>query len=184
MSIRHAILGFLSWKPLTGYELKKLFADSLSFHWSGNNNQIYGSLIKLHQEGLVVIEVQQQEKRPARKVYTITEGGLSELRAWLLAEPELPELRNLFHIRLAWAELLGHRELELAIEAYKKLLEAQVLMCREVARRGSAESPSRSRRETFIWRSIEENRIEGYERELAWLRSLSEGLKDYKEAAS
>ena len=79
MSIRHAILGFLSWKPFTGYELKKLFADALSFHWSGNNNQIYGSLVELHKVGAVSVEVEQQEKLPARKVYTITDEGRAEL---------------------------------------------------------------------------------------------------------
>jgi DNA-binding PadR family transcriptional regulator len=31
MSIRRAILDFLSRKPFSGYELKKFFADSLSF---------------------------------------------------------------------------------------------------------------------------------------------------------
>jgi hypothetical protein len=39
MSIKHAILGFLSWQPSTGYELKKLFAESDTLSWSGNNNQ-------------------------------------------------------------------------------------------------------------------------------------------------
>jgi len=183
MSIRHAILGFLSWKPFTGYELKKLFADSLSFHWSGNNNQIYGSLIKLHEESLVAIEVQQQEKRPARKLYTITETGRAELKSWLLAEPELPEFRDLFHIKLAWAEALGARELELVIETYGRLLEAQILMCRELVRRDEGEAPARSPREVFIWKSVERNRIEAYERELAWLRGLSAGLKDFPETA-
>jgi DNA-binding PadR family transcriptional regulator len=175
MSIRSAILGFLSWKPFTGYELKKLFADSLSFHWSGNNNQIYGTLIKLHAEGRVAIEVQQQEKRPARKIYTITEDGREELRTWLLSEPELPEVRNLFQLRLAWAENLGSAELERAIEEYARLLEGQVLMCRERARRGG-EAPARSPREILIWSRIEENRIEGFERELAWLRTLAKEL--------
>jgi PadR family transcriptional regulator, regulatory protein AphA len=102
MSIRFAILGFLSWKPFTGYELKKIFADALSFHWSGNNNQIYGSLVDLHSSGSVSIEVVQQEKFPAKKLYTITEQGRSELREWLLSEPELPILRSLAHVRLAW----------------------------------------------------------------------------------
>ncbi|MFZ3110044.1 MAG: hypothetical protein WA234_05080 [Rectinemataceae bacterium] len=45
MSIRYAILGFLSWKPFAGYDLKKLLSNSLSFHWSGNNNQVYGTLL-------------------------------------------------------------------------------------------------------------------------------------------
>ena len=176
MSIRHAILGFLSWKPFTGYELKKLFADSLSFHWTGNNNQIYGSLIQLHRDGLVSQEVQPQEKLPARKLYAITPAGREELRAWLLAEPELPQLRNSFHIQLAWAEALSDRELDSLLEAYERVLEAQTLMCRERARRGLA-APGRSPREILVWRRIEEKRVGDYEDELDWLRSLREDLK-------
>jgi hypothetical protein len=33
MSIKYAILGFLSWQPYTGYELKKLFAESDTLSW-------------------------------------------------------------------------------------------------------------------------------------------------------
>jgi PadR family transcriptional regulator, regulatory protein AphA len=176
MSIRHAILGFLSWKPFTGYELKKLFGDALSFHWSGNNNQIYGSLVELHRDGAVSIEVQQQEKYPARKLYTITDEGRAELRDWLLGEPELPVLRSLAHIQLAWSESLSGPELETLLLAYERQLSDQALMCRETIRRAglaqSAGSPGRSPRERLIWASIDENRAEFYERELAWARGL------------
>jgi PadR family transcriptional regulator, regulatory protein AphA len=175
MSIRHAILGFLSWKPFTGYELKKLFADSLSFHWSGNNNQIYGSLVELHKDGAVSIEVLQQEKLPAKKVYTITGLGREELREWLQGEPELPVVRNLAQIRLAWAEALDDRELDDLLGSYERLLVAQVIMCRETVRRGSL-TPGRSGREKWLWRRIEEHRIAGFETELAWTRSLREEL--------
>ncbi len=175
MSIQHAILGFLSWKPHTGYELKKVFADSLSFHWSGNNNQIYGTLIKLHQEGLVTNEVVHQDKYPARKVYTVTPKGLETLRAWLGSEPELPELRNAFHIQLAWADLLGDPELYALLGRYESALETRLLMARETTRRGRP-APDRSRREAFLWRSIEENHLGHLESELAWARGVREGL--------
>ena len=106
MSIRHAILGFLSWQPSTGYELKKRFAEATPFHWSGNNNQVYGALIELHREGLVQVEVVQQEKRPARKVYAITERGREALEGWLREGSEPPETRADFHARLAWSALV------------------------------------------------------------------------------
>lgn len=175
MSIRHAILGFLSWKPHTGYELKKVFADSLSFHWSGNNNQIYGTLIKLHQEGLVTNEVVHQDKYPARKVYTVTPKGLEALRAWLDSEPELPEFRNSFHIQLAWADLLGDPELYALLGRYESALETRLLMARETLRRGRP-APNRSRREAYLWKRIEENHIGHLESELAWARDVREGL--------
>jgi DNA-binding PadR family transcriptional regulator len=176
MSIQYAILGFLSWKPFTGYELKKLFADALSFHWSGNNNQIYGSLVALHKSESVSIEVQQQEKLPAKKLYTITGKGRAELRAWLLSEPELPAFRSLAHIQLAWAECLTDEELDGLLGAYEGQLEAQAIMCRETMRRGGGE-PARSERERLIWRSIDENQLAFYENELAWARKLRLELK-------
>jgi DNA-binding PadR family transcriptional regulator len=171
MSIRQAILGFLSWKPFTGYELKKIFANALSFHWSGNSNQIYGSLIQLHKDGAVDIEVQQQEKYPARKVYAIRESGLDELRAWLRKVPELPEIKNHFHIQLAWADLLSEAELDTLLEAYELLLANHILMCKEMGLRGGL-SPARSPREALIWRRIEEGRLAFHEAELSWVKAL------------
>lgn len=180
MSIRNAILGFLSWKPFTGYELKKLFADSLSFHWSGNSNQIYGSLIQLHKDGAVSIEVQQQEKYPARKVYALTEAGREELRAWLLAEPELPEVKNHFQIQLAWAEALSGTELDALFERYERILSDQILMYRDRVARGR-EGPARSARERLIWERIEEGRLAAYEAELAWAGALRADLSRFRE---
>jgi PadR family transcriptional regulator, regulatory protein AphA len=180
MSIRSAILGFLSWKPFTGYELKKIFADALSFHWSGNNNQIYGSLVELHKNGAVSIEVKQQEKLPAKKVYTITDAGRAELREWLLSEPGLPVLRSPAHIQLAWAESLSDEELDGLLAAYEHCLSDQALMCRETMRRtaaGSGLEPGRSERESLIWLSIGENRAAFYENELAWARELRAKLE-------
>ena len=84
MSIRHAVLGFVSWRPFTGYELKKLFSDSRLFHWSGNSNQIYRTLVQLHRDGLVDLEVQQQDSLPPRKQYSITGAGSAELRRKIL----------------------------------------------------------------------------------------------------
>jgi PadR family transcriptional regulator, regulatory protein AphA len=177
MSIRHAILGFLSWKPFTGYELKGIFADALSFHWSGNSNQIYTSLLELHRSGSVSLEVQQQEKYPARKVYTITDAGRAELREWLLSEPELPVFRSMAQIQLAWAACLSDVELDGLLASYERQLSDQAIMCRETIRRGIA-GPDRGPRERLIWESINDNRAALYEAELAWTRDLRTRIKE------
>src|SRR5690349_16087435 len=79
-TISYAVLGFLTAGPRSGYDLKKLFAESDSLHWSGNNNQIYAALVELHREGLADRAIQQPEEGPAKKVYSITPAGEAALR--------------------------------------------------------------------------------------------------------
>ncbi|MBE0697394.1 MAG: PadR family transcriptional regulator [Anaerolineaceae bacterium] len=177
MTIRYAILGLLSWHPCTGYDLKKMFADSSTLYWSGNNNQIYTTLIQMHNEGLVTVEVHPQESLPARKIYTISPEGRAALRDWVLSAPEPFELRSTFLIQLGWADQLSPQELDTLLTAYQTEIEEQLITQREKARR--AQSPNRTPREKFLWEMVAKNLLDRYENELAWLRAIREGLKRY-----
>jgi DNA-binding PadR family transcriptional regulator len=175
MSIKYAILGFLSQAPLTGYELKKLFAESATLHWSGNNNQIYRTLVELHKENLVTREVQYQENHPPRKIYTMTDKGLSELKQWVLSAPQLPQLKNTFLVQLAWADQLEPGELDALLGKYEEEVYVQLLMLRQQERRKNT-APARTPRETYLWGMIEKNWLSFYERELNWVRQLRQEL--------
>ncbi|MGE5370749.1 MAG: DUF4180 domain-containing protein [Solirubrobacterales bacterium] len=176
MSIQAAILGLLSWQPLSGYDLKKLFADSPILPWSGNNNQIYKTLVQLLDDGLVSNEVYHSAHAPLKKIYSITESGRAALREWLVSEPEPPELRNTFLIRLSWADQLGTDALDEMVDQYESVIQAQLAMHREQLRRGM-KAPDRTARETYLWEMIAENTASWYEHELAWIGRLKEGLQ-------
>lgn len=176
MSIKHAILGFLSWHPFAGYDLKKIFTENTIFYWSGNNNQIYKTLVQLLEDGLVTNEVQQQEHLPAKKIYSITEKGRAELREWVLSLPEYPELRKTFLIQLAWSDQLSDNELDALLADYENEVDIQLRMEKERVRRGMP-SPARTPRELYIWEMITENLIMSYESELTWVRKVRRGLK-------
>lgn len=171
VSIQYAILGYLSWRSSSGYDLKKFFARSETQYWSGNNNQIYTALVKLHNAGLVTKEVQFQADHPLRKVYTITPVGQAELKKWLLSTPDLPALRNPLHIQLAWAEQLSDSELDQLLASYEEELRIKVLMLQEQAKQDQL-LPNRSRRETFLWQEIAANRLSFYEDERRWAQKL------------
>lgn len=171
MSISHAVLGILSYKSLTGYDLKKIIQESPFMYWSGNNNQIYKSLVELLDEGLVTSEVHHQASSPSKKVYTITPEGLGELKEWVLSAPEPPELKNTFLIQLAWADLLQEDELNTLLSAYENQIKMQIILQKEKQRRGTF-SPARSNREIYLWDMIHENIIQSYENELIWLEKL------------
>lgn len=179
MTIQYAILGLLSWQPLAGYDLKKIISDSELFYWSGNNNQIYRTLVKLHADGLVSQEVQAQENLPARKIYTITEKGRAALQAWLRQTPELPERHNAFLIQLAWAGGLPPEELDALLSAYAQETEAHLQILQEKQRR-NRRHPERSAREALLWREINSNLIEHDRLELEWARKLRDSLAELR----
>jgi DNA-binding PadR family transcriptional regulator len=187
MSIETAILGLLSLRPLTGYDLKKVFEGSVALYWSGNNNQIYRTLVALHQEKLVSMEVQHQDKGPSRKLYHITDKGRDALRARVLAEPELPQLRHTFLVQLAWADQLTEPELDALLARYEEEVQAQLAMLRAEQRRpASAPAASgrdyldvlraRTPREARLWGMIQRNWQSFFEHELAWVRGLRQEL--------
>jgi len=177
VTIQYAILGFLSESSMSGYDLKKRFADSDVLYWSGNNNQIYRALVELHQDDWVTVEVQHQEDRPSRKIYTITEKGRAALRQWILSTPDLPQLRHPFHIQLAWADLLSADELDSLLDAYEEEVHTKLLMLREQARRANP-APNRTPRETLLWEAITRNWEMFYEHELQWVGDLRRSLHD------
>ncbi|MBK9049520.1 MAG: PadR family transcriptional regulator [Chloroflexi bacterium] len=179
MSIKYAILGFLSWTPMTGYDLKKRFEESSTFYWSGNNNQIYKALVELHQAGFVTKEVQQQESLPARKIYTVTALGLAELRQWLITPPELPQRRHPFLVQLAWADLLTPAELDKQLAQYEEEVDTKWRML-QVQQQRATDWPQRTERERHLWQMISENELAFYRGELAWVRELRDGLRTEK----
>lgn len=82
MSLEHGILGYLSIKPLTGYDIKKLFNLSAVHFWPADQAQIYRSLNSLLRDGLV--EKKESENNSRRVEYSITEKGNEVLQVWLM----------------------------------------------------------------------------------------------------
>jgi PadR family transcriptional regulator AphA len=186
MTIEYAILGLLSWRPLAGYDIKKMFAGSPVLYWSGNNNQIYTTLVKLHKDGLVSRRTELQEDRPARKIYSITAQGQAELQKWVLSEPEPPQLKNTFLIQVAWADQLNPDKLDALLGRYEDEMQMQLAMLQVQQRsRSPSGTPrdayidaalARTPREAVLWKMIQENWFSFYQNELDWVRRLREQL--------
>jgi PadR family transcriptional regulator AphA len=90
---KYAILGMLSLKPMSGYQMKKRFDDSIAHFWNENYGHIYPMLKRLESEGLVTKRTEQAVGNPPRNIYTVTDRGKDELNAWLLLPAERPILR-------------------------------------------------------------------------------------------
>ncbi|MGQ9683405.1 MAG: PadR family transcriptional regulator [Anaerolineae bacterium] len=111
MSLEHAILGFLRYKPLSGYELKKVFDASVRHFWAADQSQIYRTLARLTEQGLAEVEVVEQTDRPDRKVYHITEAGRGELARWLRQPPAVEPPRSAPLIQVFFAGQMSDEEI-------------------------------------------------------------------------
>lgn len=98
MTLAYLIVGLLSEKPMSGYELNREFQAKVGHFWTTTQSQIYRTLHKLLDKGWVRVEQVVQEDYPDKKVYHITEKGRQALRQWT----QMP-LEEFSHpVREAW----------------------------------------------------------------------------------
>ena len=101
---RYALLGMLSIRPMSGYDIKKLIEASISNFWTESYGQIYPILKSLVAEKLVTRTVQKQSGKPDRHVYDLTAAGRKVLRDWLARPPAPKVARNELLLKLFFGE--------------------------------------------------------------------------------
>jgi PadR family transcriptional regulator, regulatory protein AphA len=89
----HVILGFLSWRPMSGYDVKAAADNSTRFFWAASYGQIYPELRRLAELGLIEGSEEPQGGRK-RTVYSLTPAGEERLREWLAEGIETFEMRD------------------------------------------------------------------------------------------
>lgn len=176
MSINYAILGILSCKSMTGYDLKKVIQDSAFMHWSGNNNQIYKTLTELLSKGLVTNEVMHQDNSPTKKIYKITNEGLAALKEWIITSSEPNEIKKPFLVQLAWSRQLNTNELNMLLDRYEDQVKMQILIEQKKIKDPNF-LPDRTALEETIWNFINENIRRTYENELVWLQDMRRAIE-------
>src|SRR5439155_17175915 len=83
MSLRHAMLAALLDGEASGYQLAKIFDVSVANYWHALPQQLYTELTRLEAAGLVAGQEVVQERRPNKRVFTITDAGRQALRAFI-----------------------------------------------------------------------------------------------------
>ncbi len=100
MSLKYALLGFLNYESMSGYQLKKHFDYSVSQFWNASLSQIYPTLVKLNELELVEVEIIHQDTAPNTKIYHITEQGKEALNHWLSQSYDLPYTRSSLLVKI------------------------------------------------------------------------------------
>jgi DNA-binding PadR family transcriptional regulator len=98
-----AILGLLSRKERSGYDLLKVIEGGVGFFWTPAKSQLYALLPKLVERGLLKARRVEQDKRPAKTLYRITPAGRRALRSGL-EQPSPAIDRNAFELRVFFGD--------------------------------------------------------------------------------
>jgi DNA-binding PadR family transcriptional regulator len=105
MALRHAVLAALLEGDASGYELAKRFDVSVANFWSATPQQLYRELERLEADGLLAGRVVEQQRRPNKRVFTLTGAGRAELHTFV-AQPVRPTaFRDDFLVKLQASDL-------------------------------------------------------------------------------
>ncbi|MCV7154077.1 PadR family transcriptional regulator [Mycolicibacterium pyrenivorans] len=85
MALLHAILVSLCEQSSSGYELARRFDKSIGYFWAATHQQIYRTLRAMEDDGWVHVTPVEQQGRPDKKVYTVSDAGRAELARWIAA---------------------------------------------------------------------------------------------------
>lgn len=116
MSVRHAILGLLERQPRHGYELRTAFEALVgdAVGWAVKPAQIYTTIQRLEEAGLVECLAVKQSGGPEKRIYSVTPAGSDELREWLSTPVAAAHERDAFYVKfmiaVACAEAGDHAE--------------------------------------------------------------------------
>ena len=120
MPLSHAILGFLEYQPMTGYDIKKYVDQSIAHFWSATQSHIYKALENLEKDGMVESQIIQQVGKPNRKQYQITDAGRSELRRWVSTPLSIEIHREAWLVQVFFAHGITNEDL---VNLFEKRIE-------------------------------------------------------------
>ncbi|MGF1561819.1 MAG: PadR family transcriptional regulator [Geminicoccaceae bacterium] len=106
MDVKTLCLGVLSFGDRTGYEIKQCFEDTFHHFYLAGFSSIYPALADLARQGLVTVEVVEQDGRPTKKIYSLTEAGHEALTGELQTAEPRHRLRSEFLALMYFAHLL------------------------------------------------------------------------------
>jgi DNA-binding PadR family transcriptional regulator len=83
-TLAFALLGLISQKPYSGYDLRKFFSSTPMTSFSDSPGAIYPALRRLERRGLIRGRVDAGKDRRKRRLFEATPRGRAEFRRWQL----------------------------------------------------------------------------------------------------
>jgi DNA-binding PadR family transcriptional regulator len=104
MSLRDAVLAALLEGEYSGYDLAKSFDASVANFWMATPQQLYRELDRLAEQGLIQARVVHQERRPNKRVYSLTEAGHDAIQQFTSRAPKPCVIRDELAVKVLAAD--------------------------------------------------------------------------------
>jgi len=172
MSLPHAILAALFNQSCSGYDLVKRFNKSVECYWSASHQQIYKTLAKLEEEDHIWSEKIEQENRPNKKLYTVTEGGRQHLQQWISETgDDIVPLKSNLLVKLSVGHMVPTATLLTTLDTYYQQHREKLKSYQTVSKQ-YAQVPQLSREEQFQYLTLRA----GIRQQFAWVAWCEEAM--------
>ena len=105
-----AILGCLSIKPMSAYDMKQFMARSTNYFWAEREGQLYPTLKQLTDQGLVDFEEVEAAKSGTKKIFQLTKNGHAALLDWLKQPAQPTPFRNEMLLKLFFGRNISTKD--------------------------------------------------------------------------
>jgi DNA-binding PadR family transcriptional regulator len=104
MSLRDAVLAALLEGESSGYDLAKGFDASVANFWMATPQQLYRELDRLAEQGLIQARVVHQERRPNKRLFSLTDAGRDAIREFTAKAPKPSVIRDELLVKVQAAD--------------------------------------------------------------------------------
>ncbi|WP_264077737.1 PadR family transcriptional regulator [Mycolicibacterium houstonense] len=94
MALRDAILATLLDGEASGYDLAKGFDASVANFWMATPQQLYRELDRMAADGLITARLVEQDRRPNKRLYSLTDDGRAALLEFTAIPPKPGAIRE------------------------------------------------------------------------------------------
>lgn len=127
MNVRTLCLAILNCEDGTGYEIRKLVSDGHFSHFvDASFGSIYPALAKMEADGLCISHEEQQDGKPNRKVYSITDEGRREFLKALCRPAQKDMFKSEFLLLAMCAEMMNPADVVRAIDMQIQFIETEL----------------------------------------------------------
>jgi len=179
MPLSHAILGFLEYQPMSGYDLKKYFDQSITHFWSATQSHIYKALEGLEVDGYVASQVIPQVGKPNRKQYQITDAGRGELYRWVSTPLPMEIKRESWLIQVFFAHGITNEEIAHLFEKRIEAMRQTLAQC-HIAQKNIDQNFEQIGIERLceLWQLTLDYGVDYYKSEIVWLEKTLERVRN------